>query len=53
MRVVPGWVTSCEVWFGGAKSEQYFVIGGGSLQMVSDPFAQPKMGERAQAYDGH
>jgi hypothetical protein len=31
MKVVPGWVIFCEVWFGGAKSGQYCVIGGGSL----------------------
>jgi len=30
-RVVPGWVTSWKTWFGGAKSGQYCVIGGGSL----------------------
>jgi hypothetical protein len=30
-RVVLGWVTSWEVWFGGAKSGQYCVIGGESL----------------------
>jgi len=26
IRVVPGWVTSCNVWFGRAKSEQYCVV---------------------------
>jgi len=36
-RVVPRWVTSWEVWFKGAKSGQYCVIGDGSLQMVSKP----------------
>jgi hypothetical protein len=30
-RVIPGWVTSWEAWFGGAKSGQYCVIEGGSL----------------------
>jgi hypothetical protein len=30
-RVIPGWVTSWETWFGGAKSGQYCVIEGRSL----------------------
>jgi len=51
-RAVPGWVTSWEVWFGGAKSEQYCVIGGGSLQMVSEPLPSLRWWERAQAQEG-
>jgi hypothetical protein len=31
-RVVPGWVTSREVWFGRVKSRQYCVIGDELLQ---------------------
>jgi len=51
-RVIPWWVTSWEVWFGGAKSGQYCVIGGGSLQMVSEPLPSLKWWERAQAQWG-
>jgi hypothetical protein len=43
-RVEPGWVTSWEVWIRGAKSEQYCVIGGGSLQMVLEPFPSLRWG---------
>jgi hypothetical protein len=43
-RVVPRWVTSWEVWFGGAKSGQYYIIGGGSLQMVSEPLPNLRWG---------
>jgi len=35
------------VW--GAKSGQYCVIGGGSLQMVSEPLPSLRWWERAQA----
>jgi hypothetical protein len=38
------------VW--GAKSGQYCVIGGGSLQMVSEPFPSLRWGDRAQAREG-
>jgi hypothetical protein len=41
-----------EVWFGGAKSGQYCVIGGGSLQMVSGPFPSLRWGDHAQAHEG-
>jgi len=34
-RVVLGWVTSWEVWFGGAKSEQYCVVGVGRYKWPS------------------
>jgi hypothetical protein len=51
-RVIPGWVTSWEVWFGRAKSGQYCIIGGGSLQMVSEPLPSMRWWECAQAYDG-
>jgi hypothetical protein len=39
------------VW--GAKSGQYCVIGGESLQMVSEPLPSLSWWERAQAYKGH
>jgi len=32
-RVVPGWVTSWEVWFWGAKSRQYCVVGVGCYKL--------------------
>jgi len=38
------------VW--GAKSGQYCVIGGGSLQMVSEPLPSLRWWERAQANEG-
>jgi hypothetical protein len=38
------------VW--GAKSGQYCVIGGGSLQMVSEPLSSLRWWERAQAQEG-
>jgi hypothetical protein len=34
-KAIPGWVTSWEVWFRGAKSGQYCVIEGGSLHLSS------------------
>jgi hypothetical protein len=37
---------------GRAKSRQYCVIGGGSLQMVSEPLPSLRWWERAQAYKG-
>jgi hypothetical protein len=49
---IPGWVTSWEVWFGGAKSGQYCVIGGGSLQMVSESLPSLRWREHAQAQWG-
>jgi len=49
VRVVPGWVTSWEVWFGGVKSGQYCAIGGMLLQMVSKPLPSLRWWERAQA----
>jgi hypothetical protein len=52
VRVVPGWLTTWEVWFGGAKSGQYCVVRGGSLQMVSEPLLSLRWGERAQAHGG-
>jgi hypothetical protein len=48
-RAIPGWVTFWEVWFGGAKSGQYCVIVGGSLQMVLEPLPSLRWWERAQA----
>jgi hypothetical protein len=36
----------------GAKSGQYCVIGGGLLQMVSEPFPSLRWGDRAQAHEG-
>jgi len=42
-RAIPRLVISWEVWFGEPKRGQYCVIGGRSLQMVSEPFAQPEM----------
>jgi hypothetical protein len=42
--VVPGCVTSWEVWFGGAKSGQYCVIGSESLQMVLEPWPSLRWG---------
>jgi hypothetical protein len=38
------------IW--GAKSGQYCVIGGGSLQMVSEPLPSLRWWERAQAQEG-
>jgi hypothetical protein len=38
------------IW--GAKSGQYCVIGGGSLQMVSEPLPSLRWWERAQANEG-
>jgi hypothetical protein len=49
---IPGWVTSWEVRFKWAKSGQYCVIGGGSLQMVSEPLPSLRWWERAQAQWG-
>jgi len=51
-RVIPGWVTSWEVWFGGAKSGQYCVVWGGSLQMVSELLPSLSWWESAQANKG-
>jgi hypothetical protein len=51
-RVIPEWVTSWKVWFGGAKSEQYCVGGGGSLQMASEPLLSLRWRERTQAHEG-
>jgi len=39
--VVPGWVTSWEVWFGGAKSGQYCVVGVGCCKWYQ---SQSEMG---------
>jgi hypothetical protein len=52
MRVALGWVTSWEVWFRGAKSRQYCVIGGVSLQILSKLLPSLRWGERAQAHEG-
>jgi hypothetical protein len=38
------------IW--GAKSGQYCVIGGGSLQMLSEPLPSLRWEERAQANEG-
>jgi len=42
-RAIPRWVTFWEVWFGGAKSGQYCVIGGGSLHsgLILSPTVTP------------
>jgi len=48
-RAILGWVTSWEVWFEGAKNEQYCIVWGGSLQMVSEPLPSLRWWERAQA----
>jgi hypothetical protein len=46
------WVTSWEVWFGGAKNGQYCIIGGKLLQMVLEPLPSLRWAERTQAYEG-
>jgi hypothetical protein len=51
-RVIPEWVTSWKVLFGGAKSGQYCVGGGESLQMASEPLLSLRWGERTQAHEG-
>jgi hypothetical protein len=46
-KVVPGWVASWKVWFGGAKSGQCCVFRGGSLQMVLEPLPSLRWRKRA------
>jgi len=36
-----------------AKSGQYCVVGGGSLQMVSESLPNLRWGERTRAHEGH